>query len=125
MTRGHTCICICMHACIYRHVCIYVRAWDSRRIIARVCTGALCQVGKPILKRHRIFIPRCTLGTDKSVYRVLRTYDASDCAIRNTDNGVFSMHLGRADRKSRGTVRERSIGSIRRHKDPRLVNEEN
>jgi len=88
----------------------YICAWDSRRIIARVCTGALCQVGKPILKRHRIFIPRCTLGTDKSVYRVLRTYGASDCAIRNTDNGLLSMHLGRADWKSRGTVRERSIG---------------
>lgn len=49
-------------------------------------------------------------SADKSVYRVLRTYGSSDCAIRNTDNGVLSMHLGRADRKSRGTVRERSIG---------------
>lgn len=54
---------------------------------------------------------------------MLRTYGASDCAIRNTDNGLLSMHLGRADWKSRGTVRERSIGTPRDKRSS--INKEN
>lgn len=73
----------------------------------------MSSVGKPILKRHRIFIPRRTVGTDKSVYRALRTYGASDCAIRNMDNHELSRDICiwvTADWKPRGSWRE--VGSI-------------
>lgn len=77
------------------HVCTYLRAKDSRRIIpARVC-GERCVKWANLYLSDIEYSYRGAVGTDKSVYSVLRTYGASDCAIRSMDNRALSMHLGR------------------------------
>lgn len=92
------------------------------RARARVCVtgGALCQVGKPILKRHRIFIPRCAESVPIRVYAVCRVLTAPvivPLGIWTTGVGL-QYASGSADRGTTWTVRE---GSMRVERgDPRL-----
>lgn len=89
--RAYTCACI-------GNVYIDTRKGFTThyRARARVYRRALCQVGKPILKRHRIFIPRCAESVPIRVYTVCRVLTAPVIVpLRIRTTGDLSMHLGR------------------------------
>jgi len=103
-------------ACSRTRVCIRLRAPTCGRTSPRI-HGALsrasarvgargearvCQVGKPILKRHRIFIPRCTVATDKNVHRALRTYGTPVIAPSGIRTTGALYASGSPDREPRG-----------------------
>jgi len=107
----------------YVRTCI---AEDSRRIIARAreracgcMRGSVCQVGKPILKRHRIFISRCTVATDKStVHRALRTYGTPVIAPSGIRTTSLCIWVARSETtwtvRSRGREGEERVARGRR-----------
>jgi len=113
-------------ACSRTRVCIRLRAPTCGRTSPRI-HGALsrasarvgargearvCQVGKPILKRHRIFIPRCTVATDKNVHRALRTYGTPVIAPSGIRTTGALYASGSPDREATWTVRSPGKGGI-------------
>lgn len=98
-----------VHMCMHRYTHTDTRKGFTTHYRACVYRRALCQVGKPILKRHRIFIPRCAESVPIRVYTVccvLTTPVIVPLGIWTT--GVFSMHLGRPI-GNHMDVRERSM----------------
>lgn len=86
------------------HVHMHARAhvhMDTRKGFTthyRTCVyrRALCQVGKPILKRHRIFIPRCADSVPIRVYTVCCVLTALEIVpLGIWTTGALSMYLGR------------------------------
>lgn len=82
--------------CLHRYIYMNTRKGFTTHYRTYVYRRALCQVGKPILKRHRIFIPRCAESVPIRMYTVCCVLTAPVIVpLGIWTTGAFSMYLGR------------------------------